>query len=145
MNRLRSEPVSKEELEGYKNYMAGTFALGLEDPRTLARYAISERKFNMPKDYYKNYLKNVEAVTANDVMEVSQKYITPGIATITVAGDKKQVAEKLKQFGPVTIYDLYGNIQKDEPLAAMPANLNAAEIIKKHIQATRRRSQLECC
>lgn len=136
MNRLRSEPVSKEELEGYKNYMAGTFALGLEDPRTLARYAISERKFNMPKDYYKNYLKNVEAVTANDVMEVSKKYITPGIATITVAGDKKQVAEKLKQFGPVTVYDLYGNIQKDEPLAAMPANLNAAEIIKKHIQAT---------
>ncbi|MBK8144159.1 MAG: insulinase family protein [Bacteroidetes bacterium] len=136
MNRLRSEPVTKEELEGYKNYMAGTFALGLEDPRTLARYAISERKFNMPKDYYKNYLKNVEAVTANDVMEVSKKYITPGIATITVAGDKKQVAEKLKQFGPVTVYDLYGNVQKDEPLAAMPANLNAAEIIKKHIQAT---------
>jgi predicted Zn-dependent peptidase len=44
MNRLRTETVSKEELEGYKNYMAGTFALGLEDPKTLARYAINEKK-----------------------------------------------------------------------------------------------------
>ena len=120
MNRLRSEPVSQEELDGYKNYMAGTFALGLEDPRTLARYAINERKFNMPKDYYRNYLKNVEAVTAKDVMEVSNKYITPGVATITVAGDKKQVVDKLKQFGPVTVYDLYGNVQKDEPMALCP-------------------------
>ncbi len=136
MNRLRNENVTSEELEGYKNYMAGTFALGLEDPRTLARYAINERKFNMPKDYYKNYLKNVEAVTAQDVKNVANKYITPGVATITVAGDKKQVSEKLKQFGPVTVYDLYGNVQKDEPMAAVPANMNARDIIKKHIDAT---------
>ncbi len=136
MNRLRSEPVSQEELDGYKNYMAGTFALGLEDPRTLARYAINERKFNMPKDYYRNYLKNVEAVTTKDVMEVSNKYITPGVATITVAGDKKQVVDKLKQFGPVTVYDLYGNVQKDEPMAPMPNNLSASDIIKKHIEVT---------
>jgi hypothetical protein len=136
MNRLRNENVTSEELEGYKNYMAGTFALGLEDPRTLARYAINERKFNMPKDYYKNYLKNVEAVTAQDVKNVANKYITPGVATITVAGDKKQVSDKLKQFGPVTVYDLYGNVQKDEPMAAVPANLSARDIIKKHIDAT---------
>ncbi len=136
MNRLRTVPVTNEELEGFKNYMAGTFALGLEDPRTLARYAINEKKFNMPAGYYKNYLKNVEAVTAKDVMDVSKKYITPGIATITVAGDRKQVAEKLKQFGPVTVYDLYGNVEKDLPPAVMPSNTSARDIIAKHIQAT---------
>jgi len=136
MNRLRTETVSKEELEGFKNYMAGTFALGLEDPRTLARYAINERKYNMPRDYYKNYLKNVEAVTAEDVKAVANKYITPGIAYITVAGDKKVVADKLKAFGPVTVYDLYGNVLKDEPAKALPANLNPADVVKRHIAAT---------
>jgi zinc protease len=136
MNKLRTEKVSKEELEGYKNYMAGTFALGLEDPKTLARYAINEKKYNMPKDYYKNYLKNVEAVTAEDVMTVANKYITPGVANITVAGDKKQIADKMKQFGPVTIYDLYGNVEKDEPAKAVPANLSASDVVKKHIAAT---------
>lgn len=135
MNRLRTELVSADELNGYKNYMAGTFALGLEDPKTLARYAINERKYNMPKDYYKNYLKNVEAVTAQDVMNAAKKYITPGVAHITVAGDKKQVVEKLKKFGPVTVYDLYGNKIDDKPVA-LPANMTATQIVQKHIQAT---------
>jgi zinc protease len=135
MNRLRTEPVDKESLEGYKNYLAGTFALGLEDPKTLARYAINEKKYNMPVDYYKNYLKNVDAVTAADVMAAAKKYITPGVATITVAGDKKQIADKLKQFGPVTIYDLYGNKQNDKP-TALPANMSALQIVKKHIEVT---------
>ncbi len=136
MNRLRTEPVSAEELQGFKNYMAGTFALGLEDPRTLARYAINERKYNMPKDYYRNYLKNVEAVTAEDVMAVAKKYITPGVAYITLAGDKKAIAEKMKAFGPVTIYDLQGNPVKDEPVAPMPSNISARSIVQKHIDAT---------
>lgn len=136
MNRLRTELVPAEQLQGYKNYMSGTFALGLEDPKTLARYAINEKKYNMPKDYYKNYLKSVDAVTALDVMEVAKKYITPGVATITVAGDKKQVAEKLKKFGPVTIYDIYGNVQKDETISASLAKMSATDVIKKHIEVT---------
>jgi zinc protease len=136
MNRIRTEPVSNEQLQGYKNYLSGTFALGLEDPKTLARYAINEKKYNMPVAYYKNYLKNVEAITAKEVMESANKYITPGVATITVAGDKKQVAEKLKKFGPVTVYDMFGNVQNDESAVALPANLSASDIIKKHVTAT---------
>lgn len=136
MNKLRTVPVTQEELDGFKNYMAGTFALGLEDPKTLARYAVNEKMYNMPKDYYKNYLKNLEAVTAKDVMEVAKKYITPGVAHITVAGDKKMVADKLKQFGPVTIYDRYGNIEKDEPAKALPANLSASEVVMKYVTLT---------
>lgn len=136
MENLRTKPVSAEELEGYKNYMSGTFALGLEDPKTLARYAINEKKYNMPVGYYKNFLKNVEAVTANDVMDVAKKYITPGVANITVAGDKKQIAEKLKKFGPVTIYDMYGNVEKDEPAAAIPNNVTPASIVQKFISVT---------
>jgi zinc protease len=136
MNRLRTERVSAEELQGYKNYMAGTFALGLEDPKTLARYAINEKKYGMPKDYYKNYLKNVEAVTAEDVMQVSKTYISPGIAHITVAGDKRVIAEKMKQFGPVTIYDINGDIVPETAPVAIPSNISARSVIQKHIDAT---------
>jgi predicted Zn-dependent peptidase len=137
MNRLRTEPVSKEELEGYKNYMAGTFALGLEDPKRLAQFAINTAKFKMPKDYYKNYLKSIDAVTANDVMEVTRKYINPGIATITVAGDKETTIEKLKKFGPVTEYDFYGDVQKptNTKASAMAMKLSAKEVIEKYINA----------
>lgn len=136
MKKMSAEKVSQEELNGYKNYMSGTFALSLEDPKTLARFAIQEKMYNMPKDYYKNYLKNVEAVTLEDVMTVSQKYIAPEVAHITVAGDKKQIADKLKQFGPVSIYDLYGNEQKDEPAPAVPADFTPEDVVRKYIAAT---------
>lgn len=136
MNKMRNEKVTQEELEGYKNYMAGTFALGLENPRTLARYAINIAKNDLSKDYYKNYLKNIEKVTADDVMRVSKKYIKPGIAHITVAGDKNSNLEKLKKFGPVTVYDVYGNEVTDEPAAAIPAGLTAKQIIENYIEKT---------
>jgi len=136
MGRMRNEKVSQEELDGYKNYMAGTFALGLENPRTLARYAINIAKNDLPKDYYKNYLKNIEKVTADDVMRVSKKYIKPGVAHITVAGDKTSNMEKLKKFGPVTVYDVYGNEVNDAPAAAIPADITARDIVKNYIQKT---------
>jgi zinc protease len=42
MNRLKTEKVEDETLESIKRNMAGKFALGLEDPKTLARYAIRQ-------------------------------------------------------------------------------------------------------
>ncbi len=136
MNKLRNEKVTDAELEGYKNYMTGIFALGLENPRTLASYAINIAKNNLPKDYYKNYLKNIEKVTAEDVMRVSKKYIQPGIAQITVAGDKNSNMAKLKKFGPVTVYDIYGNVQKDVPMKAIPAGMTAKQVIENYLDKT---------
>lgn len=136
MNKMRNEKVSDEELEGYKNYMAGTFALGLENPRTLASYAINIAKNNLPKDYYKNYLKNIEKVTADDVLRVSKKYIKPGVANIVVAGDRASNMEKLKKFGPVTEYDVYGNKVEAAPAMAIPADMTAKKVIEKYIANT---------
>ena len=136
MENMRRKKVTQEELEGYKNYMAGTFALGLENPRTLARYAINIAKNDLPKNYYKNYLKNIEKVTADDVMRVSKKYIRPGKAHITVAGDKKSNMEKLKKFGPVTVYDVYGNEVDDSPAATVPTGMTAKKIIEDYLDKT---------
>lgn len=111
MNRIRTEKVSKEELQSMLNYMSGKFAIGLESPQTLAQYAIAIDRYNMPKDYYKNYLKNVNAVTPEDVQQMAQKYVRPEHANIIVVGNKSE-ADKLKKFssdGELHYYDGYGN------------------------------------
>ena len=69
-------------------------------------------------------------------MDVAKKYITPGVAYITVAGDKKMVAEKMKKFGPVTVYDMNGNVMNDAPAATIPSNVSARSVIQKHIDMT---------
>lgn len=138
MKRMRDEEVSKETLQEQITYMSGGFAIGLENPQTVAQYAINIERFNMPKDYYANYLKNLAAVTTKDVQEISRKYINPNAAHIIVVGSKSETAEKLKRFdadGKLTFYDNYGNEIKETEQVAAPAGITADEVYKNYIKA----------
>ncbi|MGZ6539857.1 MAG: M16 family metallopeptidase, partial [Bacteroidia bacterium] len=100
LNRIRTEKVSQDELDGIKNYLTGNFAISLEDPETIARFAINIERYKLPKDYYTNYLKNLAAVSVDDVYAMAQKYIRPENATILVVGDKDAISQKLAVFSP---------------------------------------------
>ncbi len=134
MRRLQREPVSNEDLQTRISFMTGNFAIELEDPQTVAQYAINIERYKMPKDYYANYLRNLAAVTPSDVQEAAVKYIRPDAANIVVVGNSDEVASKLEQFGPVTMYDNYGRVFTTEKSAA-PANLTAEDIRRKYITA----------
>lgn len=111
MNTLRNTPLTAEELQGAINFLSGVFALGLESPSTIAQYAINIERYNMPKDYYKNYLKTLSSVTSADVQNTAQKYLKTSNAHIVVVGNKTEV-NKLKKFsanGEIKAYDNLGN------------------------------------
>jgi predicted Zn-dependent peptidase len=138
MVRMRNEAVETKLLEDIKTNMAGKFALSLEDPKTLARNAINIQKYKMPADYYKNYLKNLAAINAADVLEISKKYIKPDGAYITVAGDKNEVASKLAKYaasGKVEYFNMYGQAEKAEAKVALPTNLKGIDVINNYIAA----------
>ncbi|MCX8471144.1 MAG: pitrilysin family protein [Chitinophagaceae bacterium] len=138
MVRMRNEAVETKLLEDIKTNMAGKFALSLEDPKTLARNAINIQKYKMPADYYKNYLKNLAAINAADVLEISKKYIKPDAAYITVAGDKNEVAAKLAKYaasGKVENFNMYGQAEKAEAKVALPTNLKGIDVINNYIAA----------
>lgn len=132
LNRLRTEKVPQDELEGIKNFLTGTFAISLEDPATIARFAINTELYKLPKDYYANYLKNLAAVTADDVYAMAQKYIRPDNATILVVGDKEELSKKLAPFSAtknIEFYDIYGNavaaVAKPIPAGVTPKTVIA--------------------
>lgn len=138
MNRMRNEKVTKEDLARQIAYMSGSFAIGLEDPKTVAQYAINTQRYNMPKDYYQNYLKNLSAVTVADVQNISKKYIDPNNAHIVVVGSKDEVADKLKRFdsdGKIDYYDNYGNKIVPAVAQAAPSDINAAVVMTNYINA----------
>jgi len=138
MNKLRNEKVDKEELQNHIVNMSGAFAIGLENPATVAQYAINIERYKMPKDYYQNYLKNLAAVTAEDVQMLARKYIDPAKANLVVVGSKDEVAKTLVRFasdGNVTYYDTYGRKLKPVVAAPVPANLTGADVVKKYVAA----------
>ncbi|MBL7830405.1 MAG: insulinase family protein [Saprospiraceae bacterium] len=111
MNRIKSEKVTENELTTIKNMLAGNFSRSLESPQTVANFALSTIRFNLPKDYYKNYLARLDAINADDVLKTAQKYILPEKANIIVVGNKDEVAEKLKRFSndkKVNFYNAFG-------------------------------------
>lgn len=139
MERLRAEPVGQDELELAKRYMAGSFARGLEDPRTVARFALNTALYGLPEDHYATYLKRLEAVTAEDVRSVANVYLRPENAVIFVVGDKERIRRSLiplsmEPFEPVTELDVDGRPKQDD--LVMPPDTTVQQVIEKYIAAT---------
>lgn len=136
IDRMSTEKVSPEDLQKTKNIMAGSFARSLERPQTVANFALNIARYDLPADYYEKYLENLAAVTAEDVMRVSKKYLNSMNANILVVGDKDAVGEKIAKFdndGGVSYYDNYGN--PVEAPKEVSADVKAEDVINNYIKA----------
>jgi phosphotransferase system IIB component len=142
MNRIRTETVPDSELQTAKNYMTGNFAIALERPQTIANFALNIARYNLPKDYYQNYLKNISTVTSAEVMEAAKKYIKPDSAYVLVVGKASDVENGLKQFGPITLYDRFGD-KVDTTKNKAPEGITAKKVIDKYINALGGKDNLE--
>ncbi len=137
MKRLRNEKVGDVELSRFKNFMAGGFARSLEKPQTIASFALNIEKYNLPKDYYKTYLKRLNKITADDIQTVSKKYLKPKNCNVIVVGNADEVAKSLKKFSPsgkIQYYDNYGN-KYDPNVKKVPSDITAESIIEKYVKA----------
>jgi len=139
MSRLRTEVVPDEELNMVRNYMMGNFGRSLESPSTVASFAISTARYNLPKDYYSTYLTRLAAITPADVQLIAQKYIRPDNAYLIVVGKADDLAPKLKKFaksGEIVYYDIDGKIyDPNKKLKPAPAGITGEQVIAKYITA----------
>jgi predicted Zn-dependent peptidase len=111
MQRIVDTVISEKDLASAKAFAMGSFGRSLQQPGTVANFAVAIDKYSLPADYFKNYLKSIEALTVEDIKEAAEKYIHPENAWIIAVGDKKY-ANTLKQYasdGQIEFYDLYGN------------------------------------
>jgi len=139
MKRLTTELVPKDQVELTKNVMNGSFARGLENPQTIARFAVNTALNKLPKDYYQNYLENLSKVTPADVMAMAKKYIKPDNSYIVVVGNKEKEAKKLNNFSAkktVEFFDIYGNPFVETKLKTTPDNVTAQTIVDNYLKVT---------
>ncbi|MEL7004710.1 MAG: pitrilysin family protein, partial [Bacteroidota bacterium] len=135
LRRIRETEVTDQELNLAINSISGGFARSLEQPSTVANFALNIERFNLPNDYYSTYLQKVQAVTKEDVQRMAQKYIQPDNAYITVVGKASDVSEKLKKFGELKYYDIYGEEYVPAEDGGLPDGLTAAKVIADYIEA----------
>lgn len=142
MERIVEEGVTENELKAMKAYSTGMFARSLESPQTIAGFAINTAVKDLPEGFYPDYLKNLNAVTIEEVNASADKFIKPDNAYIIVVGKAEEVAEDLKRFGPIEYYDADGNkIDKAKMQAAM-ANQSPESVMSNYIKAIGGEEQL---
>ncbi|MEK6324256.1 MAG: pitrilysin family protein [Acidobacteriota bacterium] len=108
IKRIRDERVAPEEFERAKRTIIGGFALQLESPQGLLNNIITQKLYGLPADYWDTYTLKIAAITPDDVQRVAKKYLDLGRLQIIAVGDASKIADVLKQFGTVEIYDTEG-------------------------------------
>lgn len=119
MDRMRTAPVTDDELQLAKSYMAGSFARSLEDPRTVARFALNTFLNDLPADHYATYLQRLEAISTADVESAAREFLHPDNAIIFVVGDKEKIQQDLPALAadpkvPILELDENGEIVREE-------------------------------
>src|SRR6202162_980444 len=91
INRIRDKAVPESELEESKRAIVAGFALSLEDPGQLLDYAITQKIYGLPADYWDTYPAKIMNVTAEQVQRVAKQYVVPDALQIVGVGDATQI------------------------------------------------------
>ena len=137
MNELNAiSTVKPEELENAKAKLKGSFIMSLEQPSTIARFALNKKVQDLPDDFYTNYLKSIDKVTAADVSNAVKSTILPNQSRIFIAGKAADISEGLEKLGyPVTYFDKEANPVAKPTTQKVDAGVTVASIADKYINA----------
>ena len=142
--RIRTELVDAELLKNAKAKYVGNFIMRLERPQTIANYALNIKLNDLPEDFYETYLEKINAVTAEDVKRVANKYFKIANTRIIVVGKGSDVVENLEKVGfPINYFDKYANaVAKPVFNKAIPEGMTALDVVDNYIKAIGGRDML---
>ena len=103
--RIKTEPVTKEELQNARRYLMGIFPLQNETPSSIAALTLKQHLNELADDYWDYYLEQIGRVTREEVQRVARAYIQDEQMNIVVVGDAGKLRDTLRSFGKVQVYD----------------------------------------
>jgi len=137
MNRIVNEPISMEEIDRTKAEITGAFARSLEDPGTIARFAINIERYKLPATYYQDYLSTLANLTQEDIQTAAQNYVKPFGYNLVVVGRRDSIEAGLLPYdadGKIMFFDAFG--RKAGSLAPAPEGVTAQTVMDRFIQVS---------
>ena len=149
VDRIGNELVTDKELATAKAKYAGNFVLSLEDPKTIAQFALNIKTQKLNPEFYINYLKNINAVSKEDVIRVSKKYFLSNQSRIVVTGKGSEILENIEKVDfkgrrlKVRYFDKFGT-ETDRPEFSkpLPKVTTVKTVIEGYLQALGGREKL---
>ncbi len=110
LDRIRTEPVSDDELADAKNFLTGVFPIRAETQEGLTNLIVNQQLYGLPADYLQTYRENIDAVSAEEVQSVANKYILPDQLAIVIVGDAGEVLPQVKGYSDMLeVFDTEGH------------------------------------
>jgi predicted Zn-dependent peptidase len=141
LKRIKTELVSEEDLRNAKAKYVGNFVMQIEKPSTIAGYALNKETQGLPEDFYENYIKNINAVTAEDIKNAANKYFLSDKTRVVIVGKAGDVLPGLETMSkreklPIFYFDKYGNpTEKPEVKKPIPAGVTTQTVLNNYINA----------
>ena len=137
INKIRYQKVTAKELQDAKEEYIGGFVMDVQKPATAANYALNIALYNLPENFYANYIKNINSVTISDVQNAAIKYFRGDKARIMVTGKGIEVLKNLEKTDYIINYfDTEGNpTVKPEMTMPIPEGMTAEKVVDNYLEA----------
>ena len=126
----------------------GDFVRDSESPSTIAQYSVDIKIEELDNDYYKNFIRNVNQVTSEDIIKVSNEYFNTNQGAIIIAGKGSELIDKLENLSynekklNINYYDTAGNLI-DKPDYSFDESVSVESVINNYIDKIGGRDRLE--
>lgn len=109
LERIRTEPVSEQELKDAKSYLTGVFPIRIETQEGLVDQFVQIKMYGLPADYLQTYRERVNAITAADIQRVAKQNVMPDKVAVVIVGDAAAISDQIKPYAEtIELYDTSG-------------------------------------
>jgi zinc protease len=114
LSRIR-EPIPKEEINRAKNLVALSYPSDFQSVSNIANQIEDMVEYNLPSNYFDNYITQILNVKENEVNAAAEKYIVPDKMIVVVVGDKTKIEDGIKalnlgEIKNLSIEDVLGKV-----------------------------------
>jgi zinc protease len=107
--------ITSDEITRAKNYIALGYPQDFQTVSSIAGKIKELLEYELPSDYFNNYITNILEVSEDEIRNAAQKYIDPDKLLIVVVGDRMKIEKGIKElnYGEVinmTIEDVLGKV-----------------------------------
>lgn len=91
IERIRSKPVSDEEIASAKRYLTGSFPLRFDSDGEMVSFYSQVEFYGLGLDYADRYESLINSVTKDDIQRVATKYLHPEEAILVIVGKQADI------------------------------------------------------
>ncbi|HKO59344.1 MAG TPA: insulinase family protein [Thermoanaerobaculia bacterium] len=118
---LHNQPFTNEELALAKESILNAFIFNSDSKAKVLNQRMGLEFYGYPADWWQQYAKNVEKVTAADVARVAKQYVHPDQVALLVVGKEKDFDKPMSSLGTVKTIDITIPEPGAKPSAAGPS------------------------